>query len=309
MTTEQMRFFLEAARLLNFTAAAENLYTTQPTLSRQIMSLEKELDVQLFVRRNNTVTLTSAGLDFYTGISKIYDEYIELTSRVQHIGKGISGVLRIGLMEDQLLNETLSQTIQCFQQMRSNVSIQISRMSINAIRQQLIEGTLDIGDVMQTRNVEFTQMTTILQREEQAHLAIQKELCPPSLTLIREGELRKILNSYPLFLPSNRNFGDTDDYRPIERWVTANNLADLHPRVQFVDNIRDLPLYISSGLGVTMVNQTPSISVDPRVRLIPLATHPPYIRIVVCHPDNKNPLLPPFIKLFQEKAGEVSCLC
>ncbi len=30
MTSEQMRFFLEAARLLNFTAAAEALYTTQP---------------------------------------------------------------------------------------------------------------------------------------------------------------------------------------------------------------------------------------------------------------------------------------
>lgn len=304
MTTEQMRFFLEAARLLNFTAAAEALYTTQPTLSRQIMNLEKELDIQLFVRRNNTVSLTAAGMEFYTGLSKIYADYIELTGRVQHIGQGISGVLRVGLMEDQLLNKTLSRVIQRFQQMHSNVAIQISCMSINSIRKQLLEGTLDIGDVMKTRNAEFSQMTPILQWNESAHLAIQKGLCPPSLSIIHEKELKEILSRHTLLLPSLGNFGEADDDRPIERWVMANNLADFHPKVQFVENIRDLPLYICSGLGVSMVNETPMISIDPRVQLIPVDTHPAYSKMVVYHPDNKNPLLPAFLKLFETEKSE-----
>ena len=42
MTTEQMRTFLAVADCLNFTKAAEKLYLSQPTISRQIQSLEEE---------------------------------------------------------------------------------------------------------------------------------------------------------------------------------------------------------------------------------------------------------------------------
>ncbi len=45
----------------------------------------------------------------------------------------------------------------------------------------------------------------------------------------------------------------------------ANNLADFPQKVQFMENIRDLPPYICSDLGVSLVNETPMISIDPRV--------------------------------------------
>ena len=62
-----------------------------------------------------------------------------------------------------------------------------------------------------------------------------------------------------------------------------------------------MPLYISSGLGITMVNETSVINVDPGIQLIPASTHPPYCKMVVYHPDNKNPLLPAFLKLFKNE--------
>ena len=43
------------------TKAAETLYITQPTLSRQIAELEEEMGTPLFVRNNRSVTLTDAG--------------------------------------------------------------------------------------------------------------------------------------------------------------------------------------------------------------------------------------------------------
>ena len=43
------------------TKAAETLYITQPTLSRQIVELEEEMGTPLFVRNNRSVTLTDAG--------------------------------------------------------------------------------------------------------------------------------------------------------------------------------------------------------------------------------------------------------
>ena len=53
--------FLAACRHMNFTAAAEELHITQPTLSRQLMELEEELGVPLFERIHHTVKLTAKG--------------------------------------------------------------------------------------------------------------------------------------------------------------------------------------------------------------------------------------------------------
>lgn len=61
MNDHQLLCFLTVARTLNFSGAARELYCTQPALSYQIRSLEKELDVELFQRSTTQVTLTDAG--------------------------------------------------------------------------------------------------------------------------------------------------------------------------------------------------------------------------------------------------------
>ena len=66
MNTHQIECFLEAARELNFTRAAENLRLPQPAVSRYIASLESELDTKLFTReRNRKITLTEAGKAYF----------------------------------------------------------------------------------------------------------------------------------------------------------------------------------------------------------------------------------------------------
>lgn len=62
MTITQIKYFITAAKCLNFTKAASKLYITQPALSRQISAIEEELNVQLFVRNNRSVKLTPAGM-------------------------------------------------------------------------------------------------------------------------------------------------------------------------------------------------------------------------------------------------------
>ena len=58
MNDRQLLCFLTLSRTLNFTAAARELYCTQPALSYQIRSLEKELDLALFERSTTRVALT-----------------------------------------------------------------------------------------------------------------------------------------------------------------------------------------------------------------------------------------------------------
>ena len=55
MNDHQLLCFLTLSRTLNFTAAARELYCTQPALSYQIRSLEKELDLALFTRSTTRV--------------------------------------------------------------------------------------------------------------------------------------------------------------------------------------------------------------------------------------------------------------
>ena len=61
MDLRVLNYFLVVAQEENITRAAEVLNLTQPTLSRQLKSLEDELDIILFDRTNHAITLTEAG--------------------------------------------------------------------------------------------------------------------------------------------------------------------------------------------------------------------------------------------------------
>ena len=62
MEIRELKYFLTIAREQSISKAAEFLYMTQPSLSRQMQNLEKEIGKQLFVRGNKKITLTEAGI-------------------------------------------------------------------------------------------------------------------------------------------------------------------------------------------------------------------------------------------------------
>ena len=64
MDTRVIKYFLTVAQVNNITKAAKQLHITQPTLSRQIMDLEKELGITLFDRTQRKMELTQAGVLF-----------------------------------------------------------------------------------------------------------------------------------------------------------------------------------------------------------------------------------------------------
>ena len=79
MNTTQIKYFLTAARTLNFTEAANQLYISQPALSKQITAIESELNMQLFIRSKKKVRLTPAGavlLKEFPGIEEHYEDVV-----------------------------------------------------------------------------------------------------------------------------------------------------------------------------------------------------------------------------------------
>ena len=64
MQIQQLRYFIEVARTGNISTAAKNLFISQPSLSQQIINLEKKLEIQLLIRHSKSVCLSDAGEQF-----------------------------------------------------------------------------------------------------------------------------------------------------------------------------------------------------------------------------------------------------
>ncbi len=65
MEIKQVQYFLSVTESGSFSSAAEDLYISQSSLSKQIIALEKELDIQLFDRSKRKISLTAAGKVFH----------------------------------------------------------------------------------------------------------------------------------------------------------------------------------------------------------------------------------------------------
>ena len=81
MDIRLLRYFLAVAREENISRAAKTLHISQPTLSRQLMELERELNSQLFLRSsgNRRVVLTAEGVL----LRKRAEEILDLVARTE----------------------------------------------------------------------------------------------------------------------------------------------------------------------------------------------------------------------------------
>ena len=80
MEIRELRYFLAVAREGNITRAAESLHIAQPSLSKQLMELEKKLGKQLLVRGKRKITLTEEGVL----LRKRAEEIVELVEKTEH---------------------------------------------------------------------------------------------------------------------------------------------------------------------------------------------------------------------------------
>ncbi len=90
MTDRQLRCFLALYETLNFSAAARQLFLTQPTLSYQIRTLEEELGTPLFVRTTCRVEPTQAGqlfAEFAQSARKDYEAFQTALAAGQRRGR------------------------------------------------------------------------------------------------------------------------------------------------------------------------------------------------------------------------------
>ena len=82
-----LRYFLAVAREGTVSKAAETLFLTQPTLSRQLSDLEYELGTQLFIRGKKRIELTEAGMILKQRAEEILELQEKTVGEIQNRGK------------------------------------------------------------------------------------------------------------------------------------------------------------------------------------------------------------------------------
>ena len=149
-----LRYFWTVATVGTFSKAAELLYITQPTLSRQIKELEEELDTQLFIREGRKVILTEDGQ-----FLKIKAEEIltleSNTSRVFADRKNaeLTGHLTIGALEG-IKADSIAKTLRVLRNEHPKISFSIYSGNADEIKSRIDSGLVDIGFILEPASTE-----------------------------------------------------------------------------------------------------------------------------------------------------------
>ena len=144
MTSEQILCFLKVAETGSFTAAAEAMYMTQPSLSKRINALEAEVSLTLFTRDKTKPTqLTEAGRVFYEGMKQIRQNVEGVLAQARNVEKGITGILRMGIYENQIIDEYLQEILNDFTSRYPNVELYVTTSTFNGLIEQMHDGSLD----------------------------------------------------------------------------------------------------------------------------------------------------------------------
>jgi DNA-binding transcriptional LysR family regulator len=101
-----LRLFVRVARQGSFSAAGRDLKIPQPTASRTIAALEREIGAALFTRTTRAVTLTEAGAEFLARIEPI----LAALDEAEHAARGtgeLRGLLRVGLSSSVAIREVI----------------------------------------------------------------------------------------------------------------------------------------------------------------------------------------------------------
>ena len=144
MNITQLKYFLELGNKLNFSTAASALYISQPALSRQITSLEEELQVQLFERNTKHVRLTKAGKVFYDDLSIIMNELNFAVKKAKGIHNGNKNKLRIGIFDAPSITDFWSKVYAIILEIEPSLEIEVVRETFTPLYNNFIEEKYDL---------------------------------------------------------------------------------------------------------------------------------------------------------------------
>lgn len=186
MTLDQMRYFMEVAYCRSFSQAAQNLFISQPNLTKYIASMEKELGVKLFDRTTRKVELTEAGERLLSKSQLVLMPFLRELEDIQTELSSNRHNIYVGVARDEKLPDSFIEIIR-----RRNFSdsgsriilIQDSHLSLsNGIRGQynmVISSDRHLRTLAGLNYVNLQHFRMILAVSKHHPLANKPDLTPP----------------------------------------------------------------------------------------------------------------------------------
>lgn len=289
MNYNNLRYFYTVAKTLNITKAAEQLYISQPVLSRHISDLEKELKGQLFIRTNKNLILTKAGQLLYDECAPFFSKEQKLYRIVREAVAEGGGRLTISSMGTSL-SYKLPALIQRFQARYPNVELHMQRRNWRTVLKDVESGEADIGikmriDELYPDKIERYVLT-------QTNLAL---IVPVSHRFANAGEITlEMIQDEPLIEIANDPSSKNNEHMFREAGLRYN-VAATHP------NVETVMLMVQSGAGVAISSRLAPIEGLHGIQCIPIADELPVFMDAIWRRDSQNGEIQNFLELLIEE--------
>lgn len=293
----QLRYFVAVAEELSFTKAAIRLHLSQPPLSQQIQSLEKDLGVVLLDRDKRNVALTEPGRIFLEQARQILAKADEARAHVVAAAAGYSGQLRLAYTVSVSFHPALPQTLLRYRRVAPNVRLQLSEMYTEPQFAALLAGQIDVGfvrDVPLHAQDARSLRLRVLDREPLL-LAL-----PSGHPLASRNSLRLIEVADDPFISQPREFAATlyDSLVMLATKAGFEPLITLHAQ-----QINGLLAMVAAGLGLALVPASMRAVRLAGVSYVALEDSDAYLLLAVaCRANDDSPALRQFMSTVAEAA-------
>ncbi len=279
MQLQQLRYFVMVAELRHFTQAADEMGVSQPTLSKQIHTLEASLGAPLFERIRGDVTLTVAGQTLLPLAQRMIADADAARDAVADIVGLRKGEVRLGATPS-LCSSLVPAVLRAYTSEHPGIQLHVSEGSSQDLIDSLLAHSLDLALIVQPEHGADPGLdATELLRES---LVVASVVDGPPLTVARHLDLSELRHT-PMVM-----FRVGYDIRDVT--LQACERAGFTPKLAVEGGEMDAVLaFVEAGLGVALV---PSMVLAnrPLLRATPLA--PPGMRRTIALAQRRGAVLP-----------------
>jgi LysR family hydrogen peroxide-inducible transcriptional activator len=250
ITLKQLRYLTALAEHRHFGRAADACAVTQPALSMQIRTLEKDLGVVLVERRHGDVTLTPTGLELARRGETMLAAAQDLVDVARLRSAPLSGALALGIIPT-LAPYVLPRVLPVLQQQYPDLRIELRETQTKTLVDELMRGSLDV--LMLALPILEAEIATVALFDDPFLLAVPNDDPRPQGTIVAADDIdlaRLILLEEGHCLRDQALAFCAGDRRDRSFGLGATSLATV---LQMVAN----------GYGITLM---PEVAVDVEAR-------------------------------------------
>lgn len=289
----QLRSFVITAEELHVGRAAARLHLTQPSLSRQIAALERDVGAPLFTRVRRRFGLTPAGEIFLGAAREIVHRADDAAEQARRAHRGELGTLRLRFVQSATF-QLLPRLLGAFRAALPDVVLDVETMTTLGQVAALRAGRIDVG-LLRPPISEPTLTTRVVSRDPLV------AALPAGHRLANRRRLPLTALAEEPFVLYKRSWGPS-----VQDAIVGHCLsAGFSPRIiQEAGDVQTIVSLVSAGLGVSLlIAPTPPIAEDAVVYR-PIADDlPPWEMALAWSSANDAPVVARFLAIAQQVTG------